>query len=105
VTSCGLMNEVGIRELKGRLSLLLRSVEKGETVIVTDRGRPIAEIRPVPSASAPIEDDASLLQNVRDGRLLLPQVRNTSEVYGLARKPLLAYGSSEELLAWTRGDR
>jgi antitoxin (DNA-binding transcriptional repressor) of toxin-antitoxin stability system len=36
---------VGIRELKARLSAFLRDVERGETVLVTDRGRVIAELR------------------------------------------------------------
>lgn len=40
------MTTVGIRELKSRLSEYLRLVAGGELVLVTDRGRPIAELRP-----------------------------------------------------------
>lgn len=37
---------MGIRELKNRLSEYLRQVQGGERVLVTDRGRVIAELRP-----------------------------------------------------------
>ncbi|GAB3051458.1 hypothetical protein GCM10027053_08660 [Intrasporangium mesophilum] len=39
--------QVGVRELKAHLSAQLERVKAGQTVIVTERGRPIAEIRPV----------------------------------------------------------
>jgi prevent-host-death family protein len=48
------MKTVGIRELRQRASEFLRLVEAGETFEVTDRGRPIALLTPVPDAS-PIE--------------------------------------------------
>jgi prevent-host-death family protein len=38
---------VGSRELKTRLGTYLRQVKEGATLIVTERGRPIAELRPV----------------------------------------------------------
>ncbi len=38
---------VGSRELKTRLGTYLRQVREGATLIVTDRGRPVAELRPV----------------------------------------------------------
>lgn len=39
------MERVGVRELKNRLSEYLRRVDHGEVILVTDRGRPVAEIR------------------------------------------------------------
>jgi prevent-host-death family protein len=42
------MATVGVRELRQRASELLRRVEAGETVEVTDRGRPVAILAPVP---------------------------------------------------------
>ena len=42
------MTEVGVRELRQRASELLRRVEAGETFEVTDRGRPVAILGPVP---------------------------------------------------------
>ena len=39
---------VGSRELKNRLGSYLRQVRSGTTIVVTDRGTPIAELRPLP---------------------------------------------------------
>jgi len=44
---------VGIRELKGHLSEYLRRVRAGETVLMTDHGRPVARIVPV---AQPLEE-------------------------------------------------
>jgi prevent-host-death family protein len=49
------MTSVGIRELRQRASELLRRVEAGETIEVTDRGRPVALLTPVPSELSPLE--------------------------------------------------
>jgi prevent-host-death family protein len=43
------MVEIGIRELREGLSRVLRRVRAGETIEVTDRGRPVARIVPVSS--------------------------------------------------------
>ena len=40
---------VGARELKTRLGTYLRRVREGRTLLVTDRGEPIAELRPLPN--------------------------------------------------------
>ena len=40
-------NVVGARELKVRLGTYLRRVRQGQRLVVTDRGRPVAELRPV----------------------------------------------------------
>ncbi len=45
------MKAVAVRELKNRLSAYLREVAAGETILVTDRGRVVAELRR-PSAEA-----------------------------------------------------
>lgn len=41
------MKSIGIRELRQHASEYIRLVEAGETVQVTDRGRPVAMITPV----------------------------------------------------------
>lgn len=43
------MRSIGIRELRQHASRHLRSVQAGETIEVTDRGRPVARLVPVPS--------------------------------------------------------
>jgi prevent-host-death family protein len=42
------MASTGIRELRQRASELLRRVEAGETIEITDRGRPVAVLAPLP---------------------------------------------------------
>ncbi len=44
------MPTVGIRELKAHLSHYVRLARQGERVIVTDRGREVAELRAITSA-------------------------------------------------------
>jgi prevent-host-death family protein len=46
------MTRVGVRELRQRASELLRLVEQGETIEVTDRGRPVALLTPMPEGSS-----------------------------------------------------
>lgn len=48
------MATVGVRELRQRASELLRRVEAGETIEVTDRGRPVAVLAPLPEGG-PLE--------------------------------------------------
>ena len=38
---------VGTRELKNRLSEYLRRVKAGETIIITERGKPVGQIMPI----------------------------------------------------------
>ena len=47
------MASVGIRELRQRASELLRRVEAGESIEITDRGRPVAVLAPL--AADPVE--------------------------------------------------
>jgi prevent-host-death family protein len=42
------MASVGVRELRQRASELLRRVEGGESIEITDRGRPVAVLVPLP---------------------------------------------------------
>jgi prevent-host-death family protein len=48
------MTSVGVRELRQRASELLRRVAAGETIEVTDRGRPVALLSPMPE-TGPLE--------------------------------------------------
>lgn len=47
------MARVGVRELRQRASELLRRVEAGESIEITDRGRPVAVLGPL--AADPLE--------------------------------------------------
>ena len=57
--------DIGVRELKQHLSDYLERAARGETVIVTDRGVPKAQIIAVPGA-------ASLQRAAEEGWLRLP---------------------------------
>lgn len=46
---------VGSRELKTRLGKYLERVRAGETIVVTDRGKPVAELRPIEASDDPTE--------------------------------------------------
>ena len=60
---------VGARELKTRLGTYLRRVRAGRTLLVTDRGEPIAELRPLPKdARVP----AALLKLASERAVTLP---------------------------------
>jgi prevent-host-death family protein len=53
------MRTVGSRELKNRLGRYLGLVGKGETIIVTDRGKPVARLvplKPEPETGKSIQD-------------------------------------------------
>lgn len=44
--------DVGVRELKSRLSEYLSRAARGEDIVVTDRGRPVARLVPYSAGSA-----------------------------------------------------
>lgn len=45
------MERVGVRELRQNLSVYLRRVTGGETLEVTEHGRPVAVLAPLPDAA------------------------------------------------------
>jgi len=44
------MTEVGIRALKQNASAVVATAAAGETVTITDRGRPVAQLTAIPSS-------------------------------------------------------
>ena len=59
---------VGIRELKRQLSKYISLVREGETVIVTDRGKPVARLERIPTP--PVGLPPSLQRLADEGRLI-----------------------------------
>ena len=95
------MRAVGIRELKDKLSHYVRLAEAGESVLVTDRGTVVAELRPVgPGTPAP-EPDPRLAELYRAGRAV-PPATDAPDPYR-PRPRALRGGSSRELLDAERG--
>jgi antitoxin (DNA-binding transcriptional repressor) of toxin-antitoxin stability system len=89
---------VGVRELRQNLSIYLDRVKSGESLQVTEFGRVVALLVPLPAEKlTPFE------RMVREGRAIPPKG-------SLAERPrprLAPSGtpSSEEMLAWEREDR
>ncbi|CAN5680434.1 MAG: type II toxin-antitoxin system prevent-host-death family antitoxin [Actinomycetota bacterium] len=63
--------KVGVRELRQNLSVYLRRVAEGETLEVTERGRPVAVISPLPEESTPLKRLVSSGRAVRPNGDLL----------------------------------
>lgn len=63
------MRSVGLKVLKNRLSEYVRLAEAGETVLVTDRDRVVAELVPPRSRRSDMLDDPVLGELVRRGVL------------------------------------
>jgi prevent-host-death family protein len=50
------MISVGVREAKINLSKLLKSVMRGQEVVITDRGKPVGRIVPIPQDQLPLAE-------------------------------------------------
>lgn len=95
------MKAVAVKELKNRLSAYLREVSSGEIVLVTDRGKVVAELRRPSADSIPPPSERALEPLAADGllRLGLPQDKRAYRRTGVqVRRP------SRELLDEERGD-
>jgi antitoxin (DNA-binding transcriptional repressor) of toxin-antitoxin stability system len=66
------MRAVGIKTLKNKLSEYVRLVASGETVLVTDRDRVVAELGPPRPGRSSLVADATLAEAVRQGWLTPP---------------------------------
>lgn len=98
------MKEVGIRELKNRLSEYVRLVRAGEVVVVTDRGEIVAELRP-PAAGGQLVEKYPLLGDMaRRGLIRLPQVEKRPGLYEPPPSVTLP-GLAQRLIDDDRGER
>lgn len=78
------MATASISETKAKLSALLDRVKAGETVTITDRGVPVAQLSPLPAAS--VDWDERLQRLARKGLIRLPT--KTLPPGWLASRPL-----------------
>lgn len=88
------MDRIGIRELRQHASRWLKRVQAGESFEVTDRGRPVAVLAPVPETSSQV--DALL----RSGELRAP----TAERARRRRTRLTKGPSASQVLAGLRDE-
>jgi antitoxin (DNA-binding transcriptional repressor) of toxin-antitoxin stability system len=96
------MRAVGIKTLKNRLSEYIRVAASGETILVTDRDRVVAEIGPPQAGRAESVSDALLADSVRRG-WLRPPVVTTGPLP--ARKPVAPLATLLRELDEDRSDR
>jgi len=96
------MRSVGLKVLKNKLSEYVRLAAGGETVLVTDRDRVVAELVPPREGRSPWLADAVLAEAVRKGWLTAPRMRE------LGPPPRIPIAKTQELLdelARDRGER
>ncbi|MFQ5705647.1 MAG: type II toxin-antitoxin system Phd/YefM family antitoxin [Gemmatimonadales bacterium] len=93
------MRSVGLKVLKNKLSQYVRLVAGGETVLVTDRDRVVAELVPPSAGRSPVLADALLADAVRNGWLTPPVVA------GGAPPPRRPVAPLRELLEELEADR
>jgi prevent-host-death family protein len=89
------MTTVGVAELRQNLSKYLRRVAQGERLVVTDRNRPVAELRPPPSTGRALD------RLIAEGRVARPSRRGLPEPLSLRGDPHALSRALDEI----RGDR
>lgn len=96
------MRSVGLKVLKNRLSEYVRLAAAGETVLVTDRDRVVAELGPPSVGRGEVLEDARLAEAVRKGWLTPP---STGRVRPLPRDPVAPLAEILGELEADRADR
>ena len=69
------MKVAKVSELKAGLSKYLARVKRGEQVVITERGRPVAKLVPLPPRPEGIDEGEweRLLEMERQGRIIIPE--------------------------------
>jgi antitoxin (DNA-binding transcriptional repressor) of toxin-antitoxin stability system len=96
------MRAVGLKVLKNKLSEYVRLAEGGETVLVTDRDRVVAELVPPQAGRSPLLADALLAEAVRKGWLTPPTIPGKTAP---PRKPVTTFRKLMHELQRDREDR
>jgi prevent-host-death family protein len=74
------MNIVGVKELKNQLTRYLNRTKKGEEVLITERGKPIAVIRPAKGNLPPMSLEAKLTKLAEEDKIVLPRKKFMSKI-------------------------
>jgi prevent-host-death family protein len=96
------MRAVGLKVLKNKLSEYVRLAERGETVLVTDRDRVVAEIVPPDKSRSPRLADALLADAMRQGLITPPALPSTDVP---PRKPVMSFRQLKRELDQDRSER
>jgi antitoxin (DNA-binding transcriptional repressor) of toxin-antitoxin stability system len=98
------MRAIGLKILKNKLSEYVRLAAGGETVLVTDRDRVVAELVPPREGRSEMLADAQLAEAVRQG-WVTPPTMGRSGSGGPARAPVASFKDLMQELDQDRGDR
>ena len=60
------MDEIGAFDAKNKLSALLDQVERGEEIVITRRGKPVAKLVPVSADTNRQQRSREAMQRLRD---------------------------------------
>jgi antitoxin (DNA-binding transcriptional repressor) of toxin-antitoxin stability system len=96
------MRTVGIKVLKNKLSEYVRAAAGGETVLVTDRDRVVAELRPPRPDSGPVRETWRE-RGIREGWLTPARVPKGTPLP--PRKPIMTFEEMMRDLDESREDR
>jgi antitoxin (DNA-binding transcriptional repressor) of toxin-antitoxin stability system len=96
------MKTAGVRELKAHLSGYLCDVARGDVVLVTDRGRVVAELRPPGAAERAASPVDLRYRQLVDRGLVRPAAAPGSVDWAALPRVRLLRGTSQELLAAER---
>lgn len=96
------MRAVGLKTLKNRLSEYVRLAANGETILVTDRDRVVAELAPPRPGRGEALADAMLAEAVRRGWVTPPPVVDAAAP---PRKPIMTFSALMQELQRDRDDR
>jgi antitoxin (DNA-binding transcriptional repressor) of toxin-antitoxin stability system len=98
------MKTAGVRDLKTHLSGYLRDVARGDVVLVTDRGRVVAELRPPGEGERSASPEDLRYRRLVDRGLLRPAAAPGTVDWDATPRVRLARGTSQELLDAERGE-
>jgi antitoxin (DNA-binding transcriptional repressor) of toxin-antitoxin stability system len=96
------MRAVGLKVLKNKLSEYVRLAERGETILVTDRDRVVAEIVPPDTSRSPSVSDAILAEAVRQGWITPPALPASGVP---PRNPVMSFRKLKRDLEQDRSER
>ncbi len=96
------MRSVGLKVLKNKLSEYVRLAERGETVLVTDRDRVVAELVPPERTRSPVLADALLSEAVRKGWITPPALAASDPP---PRNPVTSFRNLQKELEQDRDNR
>lgn len=95
-----MMKRASVSETKNNLSALIDQVKNGETVVITDRGRPVARLEPIGESES---DDERIARLERAG--ILRPAKNPNAIKEILRTRPIRLKSGASVLAALLAER